>query len=156
MAKSLAQFEAQTHQTDDSDLDNQLPKMPGPTQIFGQIRIWVTRSNWVEFGLDSKPTWPDPTRGHLYVKHPFYKEWVPCLSTPSERCVTFVLGGNEKGSSLFRSLVKSVACFLSIRKSRSKLFNPFIIISKMLFDGTQELAELESNRIHKNALTQPY
>ena len=48
--------------------------------------------------------------------------------------------------------VKSVACFLSIRKSRSKLFNPFIIISKMLFDGTQKswqnLSQLEYIKMH--------
>ena len=62
MAKSPAQFEAQTRQIDDSDPDNQLPEMSDSTRIFS--RIWirnsVTRSNQVEFSLGPKPTRPDP------------------------------------------------------------------------------------------------
>ena len=62
MAKSPAQSEAQTRQTDNSDPDNRLPEMSDPTRIFGQIRIRnsVTRSNRVEFGLGPKPTRPNP------------------------------------------------------------------------------------------------
>ena len=38
MVKSLAQSEAQTRQTDDSDPDNRLPEMSDPTWIFSRIR----------------------------------------------------------------------------------------------------------------------
>ena len=56
MAKSPAQSKAQTHQIDDSNLENRLPEMSDPTQLFGRIRIWnlVTQSNRVEFGLGPK------------------------------------------------------------------------------------------------------
>ena len=62
MAKSPAQSEAQTRETDDSDLDNPITRNVGSDPIFG--RIWIpnlkNRFNRVEYGLGPKPTQLDP------------------------------------------------------------------------------------------------
>ena len=100
MAKSLAQFEVQTCQTDDSDPDNRLPEMSDPTRIFSQIRIWnsVTRFNQVEFGLGPKPIRPDPwtplTRTRSLGPSPFLTvAYLPTLLVFITRESTqFVLG----------------------------------------------------------------
>ena len=62
LSKSPAQSEAQTRETDDSDLDNPITRYIGSDPIFGRIRIPNSgnRFNRVEFGLGLKPTRPDP------------------------------------------------------------------------------------------------
>ena len=62
MAKSPAQSEAQTRETDDSDLDNPITRNVRSDPIFGRIRIPNSgnRFNRVEFGLGLKQTRPNP------------------------------------------------------------------------------------------------
>ena len=71
MAKSPAQSKAQTHQIDDSNLENRLPKMLDLTRLFGRTRIRnsVTQSNRVKFGLG-----PKPTRGQPYCYYLFHQD----------------------------------------------------------------------------------
>ena len=74
LSKSLAQSEAQTRETDDSDPNNSITRYVGSDPIFGRIRIPNSgnRFNRVEFSLGPKPTRPDPWTPLIVASSPSF------------------------------------------------------------------------------------